>query len=48
MGHKRQSFKLTLKFTNGISHFLQQSYSRLRYAHKEIYSQHPRIRTQVD
>ena len=51
MGHKRQSFKLTLKFSNGISHFLQQSYSRLRNAsyssnaHQEIYSQHPRIRT---
>ena len=45
MGHKRQSFKLTLKFTNGISHFLRQSYSRLRYAYPEIYSQHLRIRT---
>ena len=44
MGHKRQSFKFTLKFANGISHFLQQSYSRIRYAHPENYSQHPRIR----
>ena len=35
--------QFTLKFANGISHFLQQSYSRLRYAHPENYCQHPRI-----
>ena len=44
IGHKRQSFKFTLKFASGISHFLQQSYSRLRYAHPENFCQHPRIR----